>query len=409
MTVRPCRGPSHAGEDPPITAEPLCPLCRFRVERALADLPAMYLALVQMLQPGPGSTVKVDGTPSPPMPLRAQLDQVLRRVEEVVLTWAELVRTTARLAAPGPVDLAARMVVSRPPQRRRAVAIRRHRVDLPEHGVRAGDPDRGPSGYDNPQVLDEHGRPVASVTVDHAPLARPVDRPDDSTAAAAVLLDCRALRAHLDTLLALPPTPVGRRVTVVELAALPDDTLGRTMMDGAGWVILDLDGAAAGCELLDLAGQIRWALGWATGADRLGGTCAEPDCRLRTLRRRHGSDAIHCAACGRMYTQAEYEWLVADEVRDLDPPKRSRRHLMQHGDRVSVRVLLVAGDQAELVTPEHDRYAPLRVPAADIAADVEMPANELPGRQLTARVIRGPSGGAVQLHDFALVDDPRHG
>lgn len=78
---------------------------------------------------------------------------------------------------------------------------------------------------------------------------------------------------------------------------------------------------------------------------------------------------------------------------------------MNHGARIGVRVLLVAGETAELVTPEHDRHAPLWVPAADIASDVGMPANDLPGRRLTALVNRGPHG--LRLSDFALVDAPR--
>ncbi|MFV2172321.1 hypothetical protein ACFHW2_11935 [Actinomadura sp. LOL_016] len=70
-------------------------------------------------------------------------------------------------------------------------------------------------------------------------------------------------------------------------------------------------------------------------------------------------------------------------------------------ERITVRVLLIFGDQAELVTPDHDHRDPLRVPAADIAGQAGLPANELPGREFTA--LRGPGG----LYGYQLVNDPR--
>lgn len=70
-------------------------------------------------------------------------------------------------------------------------------------------------------------------------------------------------------------------------------------------------------------------------------------------------------------------------------------------DRVEVRVLLTFGEWAELVTPRHTVVAPLRVPAADIARDARLPANELPGRSFTAV----PDGESFR--DFRLVEDPR--
>jgi hypothetical protein len=73
-----------------------------------------------------------------------------------------------------------------------------------------------------------------------------------------------------------------------------------------------------------------------------------------------------------------------------------------HAKRLEVRVLLTVGDDAELVTPDHSAEAPLRVPAADIARDAGLPANELPGRRFTA--VRDGHGG---FRDFRLVFDPR--
>ncbi|KAB2370955.1 hypothetical protein [Actinomadura montaniterrae] len=70
-------------------------------------------------------------------------------------------------------------------------------------------------------------------------------------------------------------------------------------------------------------------------------------------------------------------------------------------EHVTVRVLLTIGDIAELVTPDHDHRDPVRVPAADIARDAGLPANELPGREFTAI----PDGAGFR--GYQLVDDPR--
>lgn len=74
---------------------------------------------------------------------------------------------------------------------------------------------------------------------------------------------------------------------------------------------------------------------------------------------------------------------------------------MTEPQRVDVTVLITVGDEARLVTPEHNARAPLRMPAATIAQDAGLPENELPGRHFTA-VQDGD-----QLRDFRLVDDPR--
>ncbi|MFC4015637.1 hypothetical protein ACFOY2_51095 [Nonomuraea purpurea] len=67
-----------------------------------------------------------------------------------------------------------------------------------------------------------------------------------------------------------------------------------------------------------------------------------------------------------------------------------------------VQVLLTVGDQAELVTPRHRASAPLRVPAARIAEQADIPANELPGRRFTVERLT-----ASDADGFALVNDPR--
>lgn len=57
-------------------------------------------------------------------------------------------------------------------------------------------------------------------------------------------------------------------------------------------------------------------------------------------------------------------------------------------ERVTVRVLLLFGDQAEVVAdvPPEDRGEPERYPAAEIAATVGVPVSDLPGVRLTADV-----------------------
>lgn len=56
--------------------------------------------------------------------------------------------------------------------------------------------------------------------------------------------------------------------------------------------------------------------------------------------------------------------------------------------RVTVRVLLLVGDQAEIVAdvPAGERAEPARYPAADIAAAVGVPSAALSGKRLTADV-----------------------
>ncbi|MET9815308.1 hypothetical protein [Streptomyces sp. NPDC006355] len=57
-------------------------------------------------------------------------------------------------------------------------------------------------------------------------------------------------------------------------------------------------------------------------------------------------------------------------------------------ERVTVKVLLLFGDQAEIVAdaPPAERSEPARYPAADIAAAVGVGVSDLPGTRLTADV-----------------------
>lgn len=58
-------------------------------------------------------------------------------------------------------------------------------------------------------------------------------------------------------------------------------------------------------------------------------------------------------------------------------------------ERVSVRVLLLFGDQAEVTTPHRDHTDPERVPVERIVTDTGIPKEELPGKWLVAVVEGG--------------------
>lgn len=64
-------------------------------------------------------------------------------------------------------------------------------------------------------------------------------------------------------------------------------------------------------------------------------------------------------------------------------------------ERVTVRVLLLFGDQAEIVADAADATEPERYPAAEVATAVGVEARELPGMRLTAEV-----GPGDRLRDF---------
>jgi hypothetical protein len=61
---------------------------------------------------------------------------------------------------------------------------------------------------------------------------------------------------------------------------------------------------------------------------------------------------------------------------------------MPSDPRVTVRILVTVGDQAEVVAdvPAEERAEPQRYPAAEIAEAAGLPVDELPGARLTAEV-----------------------
>lgn len=60
-------------------------------------------------------------------------------------------------------------------------------------------------------------------------------------------------------------------------------------------------------------------------------------------------------------------------------------------ERVTVRVLLLVEDQAEITTPHRDHTAPERVPVERLVEETGIPREELPGAELVV-VMGGVTG-----------------
>jgi hypothetical protein len=76
---------------------------------------------------------------------------------------------------------------------------------------------------------------------------------------------------------------------------------------------------------------------------------------------------------------------------------------MPETDEVRVLCLLLVGEHAELVVEDGDPDDVVRHPAADVAAQVGIPAAELPGKVLLVRV-DGEDVGDRRLSRFRLAD-----
>ncbi|XUL91018.1 hypothetical protein ACQ86D_33955 [Streptomyces galilaeus] len=110
-----------------------------------------------------------------------------------------------------------------------------------------------------------------------------------------------------------------------------------------------------------------------------------PVCDLCALVRTDGRWHIHCLDCGHQMTPDQYDRHAAD-VLQIRTATHERTTLMT--ERVPVRVLLLFGDQAEIVAdvPSDERAEPARYPAADIATATGIPVEQLAGKRLTAQV-----------------------
>ncbi|MEU0539781.1 hypothetical protein [Nocardia sp. NPDC005978] len=79
-------------------------------------------------------------------------------------------------------------------------------------------------------------------------------------------------------------------------------------------------------------------------------------------------------------------------------------------ERVKVRCVLVIGEGdkaiAYLETPWHPSWMAIQWPAAQIAAQADLPRNELPGREFWVEAAHAPDN-TLTLTGFRLVFDPR--
>lgn len=255
-----CPGPHWVSDQPP-ASEPLCPRCQVRLRRALEELPARYVDLTLALAPGRrGQRARVQESRSAPLPIATGAHELMAQAVEVALSWAEVVRDVVGLSD----EL-----------RPRRTTLRRHRVRM-----------------------------------DGAIETRRVDRPRDDTAAAALAAACATLAAHVPVLLALPPTAVVRRVTLEQLVQIPPEDVAGRIIDGGAIVAVDLDGAQAGVEILDLAEAARRYLGHTRGKDRLPAVCPSLECGAAALVRWHGASEVTCEQCGRTWPEEDYRRLV---------------------------------------------------------------------------------------------------
>lgn len=94
-SARPCPGP-HIN-DPPLTGLPLCDSCRRRLDKATdarhpVGLPTLTRELHRRLSPeSAADRPKVSGSHERPLPIRGDVYELSRQIEDVALSWAEVV------------------------------------------------------------------------------------------------------------------------------------------------------------------------------------------------------------------------------------------------------------------------------------------------------------------------------
>jgi hypothetical protein len=222
---------------PAFTAGPWCEKDRSKLWRSLMGIPELWVRLHGELGSKGQAQERIRMSRGAPLPLRADVDALLREHLFLLGCWDERVRTAAQLVQPD-------------------TQLQRARTD--------------------------HGRQVAAFA--------------------------RTLAAHLGTLLALPPGPVSRTVSLHDLSRIPEGAYGHThALAGYAEIIIDLGGSDGGEEILRLHHRTRALLGETRMRERLDVPCPDPACDLLMLERVQGSDyAAECGACGRLLSAAEY-------------------------------------------------------------------------------------------------------
>jgi hypothetical protein len=301
VSARPCRGPEHYHEDPPIVSTPLCDKCRRKLVEVIQGIPEQYLEAYYALERGNRYDVRAEHEHGsrgkrahPPLPLDAESDALMRNILTVVLCWHEVVVGEAGLS-------------TQPTPRKVATKRTATRYELVQET----------SPYPSLEDETEGGTYAAVRAVQRA---EAIDRPHDSTSGVALTSACTTLAAHVDTLLTLGPTPVVRAVPHRKVMArkqarrfvapasgpaavqnlgvplLPDDTEGRVYADGRAEVIVEKDGVDAALELFALNREARRTLGVNRGATQFKQPCQA--CNEAALILRQGADHVECTACG---------------------------------------------------------------------------------------------------------------
>jgi hypothetical protein len=149
---------------------------------------------------------------------------------------------------------------------------------------------------------DERVRMAAGLTLPDTQLAR--HRRDSVAVTSAV----RTLSAHLDRLVALPAEPMSRAFELHNLDRIPEGAYGRTnTIAGYADVTVDLSGADAAEEILQLSRRCRAFIGDTRMRERLPCPCPDPACDVFMLERVQGSAySAECRQCGRLMTAGEF-------------------------------------------------------------------------------------------------------
>lgn len=87
---------------PALTPRPLCEPDRTLLFQTINQTPATYVDLYRALPRLNGTGPKVSGSKSPPLPLRADVEALMREMNHITTTWAEIVSAVAGLSADQP-------------------------------------------------------------------------------------------------------------------------------------------------------------------------------------------------------------------------------------------------------------------------------------------------------------------
>jgi len=245
------------------------------VVEAVEGLAEQYVHLYLALPASGAARERVSGTRDAPIPLSAAVEALMRDVVALVTTWAEPTAEAAGVTgAASPRRLG-------PDVQFRRTWVTVVTVELDPSGRPVRDPTTG-------EVF-------AVARTERGPTVDVLTRRDDTTGVA-LTGACRTLAAHVDTLLALPPTWVHEW----------DDQAGP---DGS-WQPAERSGIDAGLAMLSLRGRIRATLGETRGRDYLAGVAC-PECGRKLLYRDHGSDTRYCDGCGEEWTKDMLDRWVA--------------------------------------------------------------------------------------------------